>query len=347
MSASAYSKTIDQLRAESRTWLVTGAAGFIGSHLVESLLNLGQRVVGIDNFLTGRRGNLEDAQARAGAQARERFRFIEGSVCDFAVCLEACRGVDFVLHEAGFVSVPLSIEDPLTCNAVNVDGFLNMLVAAHKAGVKRLVYASSSAVYGDDKTMPQIESKIGRPLSPYGTSKLIDELYADVFFKNHRFGAVGLRYFNVFGPRQNPAGGYAAVIPQWISSLVAGRECHIHGDGTITRDFCHVDNVVQANILAATTANPAACGDVFNVALGGQITLTQLYDMIAGKLAKIAPGAAALKPVYGPQRPGDIIHSGADIAKIRQALGYDPSVSVDAGLKETVAWYLHPQTFTT
>lgn len=336
---SAYAKTIGQLQAEPRTWLVTGAAGFIGSHLVESLLKLGQRVVGLDNFSTGNPHNLAEAQARAGAQARERFRFIEGSVSDFTVCSEACHGVDYVLHEAGFISVPQSIEDPLTCNAVNVDGFLNMLVAAQRAGVRRLVYASSSAVYGDDKSMPQIESKIGRPLSPYGTSKLMDELYADVFFKNHRFGAVGLRYFNVFGPRQNPGGGYAAVIPQWISSLVAGRECHINGDGTITRDFCHVDNVVQANILAATTANPAAFGDVFNVALGGQTTLTQLYDLIVGKLSKISPQAAALKPVYGPPRPGDIIHSGADISKIRHALGYDPSVSVDEGLEETVSWY--------
>jgi UDP-N-acetylglucosamine 4-epimerase len=336
---SAYSKTLEQLRAGPGTWLVTGAAGFIGSHLTESLLKLGQHVIGLDDLSTGSRDNLADVQARVAPEAWGRFRFIEGSVCDFAVCTEACSGVDYVLHEAGFISVPQSIEDPLTCNAVNVDGFLNMLVASQKAGVKRLVYASSSAVYGDDKTMPQIESKIGRPLSPYGTSKWIDELYADVFFKNHGFEAVGLRYFNVFGPRQNPSGGYAAVIPQWISALVAGRECHINGDGSITRDFCHVNNIVQANLLAATTVNPAAPGNIFNVALGGQTTLTQLYGLIAGKLAKLSPGIAGLKPVYGPPRPGDIIHSSADISKIRNSLGYDPAVSVDGGLDETVAWY--------
>jgi len=335
----AYTETQRQLRETPRRWLVTGAAGFIGSHLVESLLKLGQQVAGLDNFLTGCRENLDQAVAQAGGDARNRFNFIEGSVCDGPTCARACSGVDYVLHEAGFISVPQSIEDPLLCNSVNVDGFLNILDAARKSGVKRLVYASSSAVYGDDKTMPQVEAKIGRPLSPYGTSKFIDELYADVFFKNYRFGAVGLRYFNVFGPRQNPTGGYAAVIPQWISSLVAGRDCRINGDGTITRDFCHVSNVVQANILAATTANESVGGDVFNVALGGQTTLTQLFEMIAAKLAAIRPGMTAVKPLYGAPRPGDIIHSGADIAKIREAMGYEPEIGVDAGLEETVAWY--------
>ena len=330
-----YTRRLQTLAAQSDRWLVTGAAGFIGSHLAEALLKLGHSVVALDDLSTGSLCNFEEIRARVTPEQWARFEFIEGSVCDLAVCRRACTGVKRVLHEAGFISVPLSIEDPLLCNATNVDGFLNLLVAARDAGVEQLVYASSSAVYGDDEGLPKIEERIGRPLSPYGTSKLMDELYADVFTKNYpNPGIVGLRYFNVFGPRQNPEGGYAAVIPKWISSLVKGEPCSINGDGTITRDFCHIDNIVQANLLAATTENRQAFGQVYNVALGSRTTLTQLYFLIAGKL-----GIADKPPVYLPDRPGDILHSEASIRKIRSELGFEPTVSVEDGLSETVRWY--------
>jgi len=330
-----YTETTEALTARPEKWLVTGGAGFIGSHLVEALLKLGQAVVVLDDLSTGFMRNFEEVRARVAPEQWARFEFIEGSVCDLAVCRRAAAGVRRVLHQAGFISVPLSIENPLACNATNVDGFLNILTAARDAGVSRVVYASSSAVYGDDEGLPKIEERIGKPLSPYGTSKLIDELYADVFTKNYPApGIVGLRYFNVFGPRQNPEGGYAAVIPKWISALVDGDSCVINGDGTITRDFCHIDNIVQANILAATTGNPTAFGSVYNVALGSRTTLTQLYMLIASKLS-----IADRPPVYLPQRPGDILHSEASIARIQADLGFEPTVTVDDGLTETVRWY--------
>jgi UDP-N-acetylglucosamine 4-epimerase len=336
-----YLQIQSDLRATPQKWVVTGGAGFIGSHLTEALLKLDQYVVVLDDLSTGSRRNFDEVQARVTPEQWSRFEFIQGSVCDMDACRRACAGAQRVLHEAGFISVPLSIEDPLACNATNVDGFLNMLVAARDAGVERFVYASSSAVYGDDEGLPKIESRIGKPLSPYGTSKLIDELYADVFAKNYpKPGVVGLRYFNVFGPRQNPKGGYAAVIPKWISSLVDGEDCHINGDGTITRDFCHIDNIVQANILAAMTANADALAKVYNVALGTRTTLTQLYYLIAGKL-----GVSGKAPVYLPQRPGDILHSEASIESIRCGLGFEPSVSVDDGLTETVRWYAENRVF--
>jgi UDP-N-acetylglucosamine 4-epimerase len=328
-----HTQTLESLRARPKTWLVTGCAGFIGSHLTGALLKLGQPVVGLDNFSTGSPRNLEDVRASVPAAAWSRFNLLTGTVHDAALCREACNGVDFILHEAGFVSVPLSLEDPLACNATNVDGTLNLLAAAREHGVRRFVYASSSAIYGDDETMPKIEDKVGSPLSPYGASKFIDEIYAATFWKCHALETVGLRYFNVFGSRQNPKGGYAAVIPAWVSALVEGRECVINGDGGITRDFVHIDNVVQANILAATTQNAEAFGAAFNVGNGGQTTLEGLYSMIAAKL-----GVA--KPVkIGPSRAGDILHSGADISKARRVLGYEPSVSVDDGLTGTVKWY--------
>lgn len=330
-----YTETRQSLARQPEKWLVTGGAGFIGSHLVEALLKLEQRVVVLDDLSTGFTRNFDDIRSRVTPGQWARFEFIHGSVCDLAACRRACAGVHRVLHEAGFISVPLSIEDPLACNAINVDGFLNILTAAREHGVCRVVYASSSAVYGDDQGLPKVEERIGRPLTPYGTSKLIDELYADVFTKNYPTpGIVGLRYFNVFGPRQNPEGGYAAVIPRWIGALVKGQPCTINGDGTITRDFCHVDNIVQANLLAATTANPGALGCVYNVALGARTTLNQLYTFIASKL-----NAADRPPVYLPQRPGDILHSEASIARIRADLGFEPTVTVDDGLTETVRWY--------
>jgi UDP-N-acetylglucosamine/UDP-N-acetylgalactosamine 4-epimerase len=338
-SMTKYSRTLDLLRAQPRTWLITGVAGFIGSHLLEALLKLGQRVVGIDDFSTGSRKNLDEVQSLTGTDLWNNFHLLKGSVCDLELCRKAVHGADLVLHEAGFVSVPQSIEDPVACNRTNVDGFVNMLTAAREAGVQRFVYASSSAVYGDDATMPKAEEKTGAPLSPYGASKWIDEIYAGVFFKNHGFGAIGLRYFNIFGPRQNPAGGYAAVIPKWITSLAKNEPCVINGDGGITRDFCHIDNVVQANILAALSSGEAG-GQVFNVAYGARSTLLELHSLIAQKLTAWNLPVPPESPVYHAFRAGDILHSGADISKIRRELGYEPSVDLDAGLENTIGWYL-------
>lgn len=336
---SAYSATLDRLRTQPRKWLVTGCAGFIGSHLVETLLAAGQRVIGLDNFETGFSHNLDAAIAGGGEGAAERFQFLEGNVADLSTCRTACTGVDAILHEAGFISVPASIETPLECHATNVTGTINLMIAARDARVKNFVYASSAAVYGDDATMPQREDRIGRPMSPYGASKYMAEVYAGVCALHYGLTAVGLRYFNVFGPRQNPKGGYAAVVPNWIATLVEGGVCTVNGDGSQTRDFCHVANVVQANILAATTERPDAAGAVYNVALGGSTTLLELHRMIREHLIALKPGSNPTLPQHGPQRAGDIWHSSADISKIRAELGFDPEVSVDVGLQETVQWY--------
>lgn len=331
-----YFQQTSRLQRQPEKWLVTGGAGFIGSHLVQALLKLGQKVVALDNLSTGTYSNLEDVRANVTPEEWAGFELVEGTICDPAVCRQACEGVQRVLHDAGFVSVPRSIEDPLACNATNVDGFLNMLIAARDSGVSQFVYASSSAVYGDDEGSPKVEERIGKPLSPYGASKRIDELYADVFVKTYpNPNVIGLRYFNVFGPRQDPNGGYAAVIPKWVSSLVNGQPCFINGDGSITRDFCPIQNVVQANLLAATAPNGAAhSGEVYNVALGSRTTLTELYDLIAAKM-----GIKDKSPLYLAPRPGDILHSEASIAKIQCDLGFEPAVSVDDGLVETVRWY--------
>lgn len=334
----AYSQLRQELAAEPRAWLITGVAGFIGSHLLEALLLLDQRVTGLDNISTGSPQNLAGVQTRVGPEQWARFTFLKGSVADMGACREASNHADYVLHQAGFISVPLSVEDPLGCHETNVTGTLNLLAAARDNRVRRVVYASSSAVYGDDAEMPKIEARLGRALSPYGASKLMGEIYARQFFEHYGLESVGLRYFNVFGPRQNPTGGYAAVIPQWIATLLRGGECAIHGDGGITRDFCPIANVVQANLLAATTRNRAALGEVFNVALGGSTTLAGLYESISSRVANVTGTPA--KPVrYGPPRAGDIQHSSADTRKIRRDLGFEPLVSVDKGLEETVRWY--------
>ena len=332
---STYSRTLTELRAEPRTWLITGVAGFIGSHLLETLLQHGQRVVGFDNFSTGSPRNLDDVQARVSSAEWARFNLRRGSVVDIGACREACQHVDYVLHQAGFVSVPLSIEDPVACHDTNVTGTLNVLVAARDNQVRRVVYASSSAVYGDDERMPKIEAQIGRPLSPYGASKLIGEIYARQFHDHYGLESVGLRYFNIFGPRQNVSGGYAAVIPQWIAALLRGEAGRVHGDGTATRDFCPVANVVQANLLVATARLPGVPGELYNVALGARTDLNALYAAIASRVAIRTP----LPPQHGPPRAGDILHSGADIAKIERDLGFVPEVSVGQGLDETVRWY--------
>ena len=334
----AYDRLRQDLSAEPRTWLITGAAGFIGSHLLETLLGLGQRAVGLDNLSTGTPRNLDEVRARVSPEQWARFTFREGNVADMNACREATRGVDYVLHHAGFISVPLSLEDPLACHDTNVTGMLNLLIAARDRRVRRFVYASSSAVYGDDARPLKIEGQIGRPLSPYGASKWMNEIYARLFLDNFGLESVGLRYFNIFGPRQNPAGGYAAVIPQWIATMLAGGECVINGDGGITRDFCPVANVVQANLLAAATRNREAIGQVFNVALGGSATLDQLHATLVGAMTSV--GLAKPLPVrYGPPREGDIVHSAADITAIRQVLGFEPVVGIASALEEALRWY--------
>ncbi len=334
-----YETTLSQLRAEPRRWLVTGCAGFIGSHILQNLLSLGQRVVGLDDFTTGSPRNLDLVRSAVGEDSWARFRFMSGSVADISVCREACAGADAISHQAGFISVPLSLEDPLACHATNVTGTLNLLTAARDAGVRRVAYASSCAVYGDETTMPMREDRIGRALSPYGASKLMDEQYAGLFAMHFGMHCVGLRYFNVFGPRQNPKGGYAAVIPAWIVAQVAGEECVVNGDGEQTRDFCHVGNIVQANLLAGTTENAASSGQAYNIGLGGSTTLNELHRLISIKLAALDAKFQPRPARYGPARAGDIRHASADIEKARRELGFEPSVTVDAGLTETVRWY--------
>ncbi len=333
-----YDVISEHLRCRPRTWLVTGVAGFIGSNLLERLLTLGQTVVGVDNFATGHRHNI--TQAIEGLDPDLcRFRFVEGDIRDLDTCREVCAGVDYILHQAAIGSVPRSIRDPITTHQANVDGFLHMLIAGRDAGVRRFVYASSSSTYGDDPGLPKLEDRIGKPLSPYAATKYIDELYAGVFQRVYGLHTIGLRYFNVFGRRQDPNGEYAAVIPRWVSTLLADESCRMYGDGETSRDFCYVDNVVQANILAATTPDMDATGQVYNVACGDRTTLNELFRMIRAGLAGYEPKVAMLEPVYEPFRPGDVRHSLADISRIRQRLGYVPSHGVIDGLMEALEWY--------
>ena len=326
------------LPAVPRTWLVTGAAGFIGSNLVEELLALGQVVVGLDNFSTGHRSNLDEV-LNAHPERAPRFTMIEGDIRDLDVCRVACEGVDYMLHHAALGSVPWSVADPLTTNAVNVTGFVNLLVAAKDAGVSRVVYASSSAVYGDAAEQPQVEGHIGQPLSPYAASKAADETYALSFQRSYGLESIGLRYFNVFGRRQDPSGAYAAVIPRWITSLLRGEPCTIFGDGETTRDFCYVANVVQANILAAT-ADVTATAQIYNVACGESVTLNELFEMLRDHLLAEGADVSYATPRYGEFRTGDVRFSRASIEKARRMLDYSPSHPVDAGLAEARAWYV-------
>ena len=331
---------IKGIAGQSRAWLVTGAAGFIGSNLVESLLGMGQRVVGLDNFSTGFRHNLDQVREAVGPSAWQRFSLIEGDIRDLATCKRACTGMDVVLHEAALGSVPRSIQDPIASHDSNVTGFLHMLVAARDAGVKRFVYAASSAAYGDWPGLPKVEDTIGRPLSPYGAGKHMNEIYADVFGRCYGLEAIGLRYFNVFGPRQDPDGAYAAVIPKWIAALLRHEPVHIYGDGETSRDFCFVDNVVQANLLAATVRDPEATGQVYNVAVGGQTTLNELHAILCHLLTQQDSSFRPAAPVYRDFRPGDVRFSRADISKITRLLGYDPAFTVDAGLARAIDWYV-------
>lgn len=329
-----------QFRDIPATWLVTGAAGFIGSHLVQQLLGLGQWVVALDNFATGHQRNLDEAVGQVAAVDAARLRFIEGDIRSPADCRRAVAGVDFVLHQAALGSVPRSLEDPALANEVNVDGFLNMLIAARDGGVRRFVYAASSSTYGDHPGLPKTEGTIGKPLSPYAVTKYVNELYAEVFSLAFNLEVIGLRYFNVFGPRQDPEGAYAAVIPRWFGAVMEGDSCHIHGDGETSRDFCYIDNVVQANLLAATANNPEAVNQVYNVAFGGRTTLTELYLQIRNLLQEMRPQLAVKPALYGDLRAGDVRHSQADISKAARLLGYVPGCDVASGLAKTAAWFV-------
>ncbi|HLP78742.1 MAG TPA: SDR family oxidoreductase [Candidatus Paceibacterota bacterium] len=336
---SAYDRLRSELLFAPRIWLITGAAGFIGSNLLEVLLGLGQRVVGLDNFATGKQENLDEVRSRVSQSQWECFRFIQGDITEIETCRRACQGVDVVLHHAALVSVPLSMADPVKCHQSNVTGFMNMLVAARDAAVKRFVYASSSAVYGDDPLLPKVEDSPGRALSPYAATKAMNETYADLFARIYGLQVIGLRYFNVFGSRQDPAGGYAAVIPMWIAALLKRETVFINGDGTTTRDFCHVGDVVQANLLAGTVENPRALNQVFNIALGRKTTLNELFQLLKGILAQQNPSVSNQEPVYRDFRPGDVRHSVADIRKATELLGFSPRHGIKEGLELAVAWY--------
>jgi len=322
-----------------RKWLVTGSAGFIGSHLLEALLRLDQNVVSIDNFETGHRKNLDEVRRAVGEQAWKRHAFIEGDIVEFDTCRRACDSVDIVLHQAALGSVPRSLEDPLRTHAANATGFINMLVAARDARVQRVVYAASSSTYGDHPGLPKVEHQIGKPLSPYAVTKYLDELYAQVFHRCYDLASIGLRYFNVFGSRQDPEGAYAAVIPRWVAAMFGGAPITIYGDGETTRDFCHIANVVDANLLAATATNPEAIGEVYNVAAGGRMSLNELHRTLQELVAERNPGLRILPPRYEDFRPGDVRHSQADVSKARRLLGFQPTFDARSGLVEALPWY--------
>lgn len=329
-----------QLQAQEHIWLVTGVAGFIGSNLLEALLKLNQCVVGLDNFATGYQRNLDEVQSLVTPKQWGNFKFIRGDIRILDDCHKAALSVDFILHQAALGSVPRSVADPVTTNATNIDGFLNMLVAARDAKVKRFVYAASSSTYGDHPALPKSEDNIGKPLSPYAVTKYVNELYADVFGKTYGTQSIGLRYFNVFGPRQDPNGAYAAVIPKWISSMIAHEPIYINGDGETSRDFCFVNNAVQANLLAATTANDHAINQIFNVAVGDRTTLNELYVQIKNNLLQLRPELAEINPLYRDFRAGDVRHSLADISKAATRLGYQPTQRIRQGLEMAMPWYL-------
>lgn len=329
----------DRLLSETDLWLVTGVAGFIGSNLLESLLKLNQRVVGLDNFATGHHHNLKQVESLVGKNQWARFKFLEGDIRNLDDCRKACEGVKYVLHQAALGSVPRSVEDPISTNATNIGGFLNMLVSARDAKVNRFVYAASSSTYGDHPGLPKIENIIGKPLSPYAVTKLVNEQYADVFARVYGFYTIGLRYFNIFGPRQDPNGAYAAVIPKWIAAMIENKPIWINGDGETSRDFCYIANVVQANLLAATATGPGSGDQVYNIAIGDRTTLSELFDAIRSFLEPKFPHLKGYKPNYQGFREGDVRHSLADINKARTLLGYEPSHNIRQGLAEAIEWY--------
>ncbi len=344
-----YEKLQEHLKSNQYTWLITGVAGFIGSNLLEKLLILNQKVIGLDNFETGCQHNIDQAIEDAAKQLKaencelptDNFTFIEGDIRGLDTCHQACKGVDYILHQAALGSVPRSIEDPIRTNTANIDGFLNMLVAAKDAKVKRFVYAASSSTYGDHPDLPKVEDKIGNPLSPYAVTKVVNELYASVFSKIYGFNSIGLRYFNIFGKRQDTNGAYAAVIPKWVASILKGEEIFINGDGETSRDFCYIDNTVQMNLLAAMTDNDNATDQVYNVALNDRTSLNQLYQMIEERLIQRVEGLTKKAPTYRDFRAGDVRHSQADISKAQNLLGYQPSHKIAEGLDEVMDWYVN------
>jgi len=339
-----YEQLQEHLKDNQNTWLVTGVAGFIGSNLLEKLLILNQKVVGLDNFDTGHQHNIdqaiEDANKATGKDLSGNFKFINGDIREIEDCKQACDSVDYVLHQAALGSVPRSIEDPINTNRANIDGFLNMLVASKDANVKRFVYAASSSTYGDHPDLPKVEDKIGNPLSPYAVTKVVNELYANVFAKTYGFKTIGLRYFNIFGKRQDPNGAYAAVIPKWVAAILNKEDVFINGDGETSRDFCYIDNTVQMNLLAATTDNDEATDQVYNVALNDRTSLNKLYKMIEERLIQRIQGLEKKEPIYQDFRVGDVRHSQANIYKAQILLDYQPKYMIEKGMDEAMDWYV-------
>lgn len=335
-----YQKIQQDLVTLPKTWLITGVAGFIGSNLLESLLKLNQTVVGLDNFATGYQKNLDEVKSLVSSEQWQRFSFVEGDIRNFADCQKVCTDVDYVLHQAALGSVPRSLADPITTNEVNISGFLNMLTAARDAEVKSFTYAASSSTYGDHPGLPKVEDRIGKPLSPYAVTKYVNELYADVFARSYGFKCVGLRYFNVFGRRQDPNGAYAAVIPKWTAAMIKRETVFINGDGETSRDFCYIENTVQANILAATTQNEDAINQIYNVAVGDRTTLNELFNAIKSALANNSI-SYDLQPTYRDFRPGDVRHSQADVSKANRLLGYEPMFNISQGIDKAITFYIN------
>lgn len=336
---SQYQTICERLKQQPKTWLITGVAGFIGSNLLETLLKLDQRVFGLDNFATGHQHNLDEVQGLVTPEQWARFTFIQGDIRNIEDCQKACETVDYVLHQAALGSVPRSIADPITTNAANITGFLNMLVAARDAQVKSFTYAASSSTYGDHPALPKVEENIGNPLSPYAVTKYVNELYAEVFARTYDFKCIGLRYFNVFGKRQDPNGAYAAVIPKWTAAMIQGEDVFINGDGETSRDFCFIENTVQANILAATTTHDEARNQVYNVAVGDRTTLNDLFNAIKNALAENQVNYSK-EPIYRDFRKGDVRHSQASINKIQKLLGYEPQYVISEGVDLAMKWYV-------
>lgn len=337
---SRYDEVRQSLKQAPRRWLVTGVAGFIGSNLLESLLKLDQHVVGLDNHATGHQRNLDQVREIVGEKLWGNYSDIRGDIRSLSDCRRASDGVDYVLHQAALGSVPRSIEDPIATHEANVTGFVNMLVAARDAKVERFVYAASSSTYGDHPGLPKVEDEIGRPLSPYAVTKYANELYADVFARCYGLKSIGLRYFNIFGPRQDPDGAYAAVIPKWISQFMGREPVYINGDGSTSRDFCYVENAVQANFLAATSDNPAAVNQIYNIAVSERTTLNELFEAARSLLVGQFAWLRDFRPQYRAFREGDVLHSQADISKAQRLLGYSPTHRIGDGLREAMAWYV-------
>jgi UDP-N-acetylglucosamine 4-epimerase len=334
-----YEQLLLELQQHPKTWLVTGAAGFIGSNLLETLLKHDQVVIGLDNFATGHQRNLDEVKSLVSTTQWARFRLINGDIRDSNICEIACKGVNYVLHQAALGSVPRSINDPITSNDTNITGFLNILVAARDAKVDSFTYAASSSTYGDHPALPKVEDTIGKPLSPYAVTKYVNELYAEVFGKTYGFRTIGLRYFNIFGQRQDPEGAYAAVIPKWTAAMIAGDNVSINGDGETSRDFCFIENAVQANLLAAVSKKEAR-DQIYNVALNHRTSLNQLFSMIKNCLA--THGISYIKsPIYNDFRSGDVRHSQADIQKAVSKLGYAPKYTINQGIEKAMPWYIN------